>query len=587
MKKDTGRKHPKRSSIGDWKEFGAFFKYAHLSWGWIIAAAAVTIVYYLTVTKLPGSTAALFSGNLTQNAITDLIINYTSLMVMVLLVGAVSLIAEARSVRSVRRTVWTRMMGIRSDYYDEHNATGLLSAVTSDTEITIKQLVQVITTAPGLIMYLSQALPQINSFSPSLLWSVLILIPFYILYATFIGRWQYKVSSRIQIRIGGLTSYLTDRIRNLTMIKSFVTEKMEEEKGIAASRDLYKANINYSYANSVIVGYTVLAEIIGIVIAVLWGCLLLRNGEIDLESWLAFFLFVPTINTVLRQLTNIWANLKDVQGRAARLSAMMVAPQEDMNESKPENIPSGDIRFSDVSFSYREGVPVLDRLSLVIPDGKTTAIVGLSGSGKTTILRLLEKLYQPQVGEISIGGTPLDELNLRVWRSRLSYVNQDAEMFSGTVRQALTYGVQHPVSDNDLDQVAKIAGVYEFITAMPEGYDTQLALWGSAMSGGQRQRMIIARELIKNTDILLLDEPTSALDSEAASHICETLFRGFAGKTIIAVTHELGFITHADQIIVLSGGHVSAVGKHEDLMETCAMYRGLVEEQSYQEVFAK
>lgn len=572
---------------GNGKEFGIFLKYAHLSWGWIAFAALVTVGYYLTVTRLPGSTAALFSGNFSDSAITGLIVNFSSLMVMMMLVGIASLIAESRSVRSVRRAVWIRMMGIRADYYDGHSAAELLSAVTSDTEMTVKQLIQVITTAPGLIMYLTQALPLINGFSPKLLWAVLILIPFYIIYAFFMGRWQYKVSGHIQVRIGGLTGYLSDRIRNLTMIKSFVTEKQEEEKGVAASRELYKANIHYSYASGAIVAYTILAEIVGIIIAVLWGCVLLRSGEINLEAWLAFYLFVPTINTVLRQLTNIWASLKEVQGRAARLGGMMVAPQEDRNQNEQEDIPVGDIRFDHVGFSYREGISVLDGVSFTVPAGKMTAIVGLSGSGKTTVLRLIEKLYTPQSGEIRIGNTPIDKLNLDAWRDYLSYVDQNAEMFSGTVREALTYGVHRPVEADEMERAAKRAGIHDFIASLPDTYDTRLALWGNTMSGGQRQRMVIARELLKNADILLLDEPTSALDSESAAKVSETFFKGFEGKTVIAVTHELNFITAADQIIVMSGGKISASGRHQELMHSCPMYRELVEEQSYQEVFAK
>lgn len=183
MEKKGSKENPDRAAKGSWREFGLFFKHAHLSWGWIIVTALSTMVYYFTVTKLPGSTAALFSGNLTKSAITDLIINYSSLMVMIVVLGIISLIAESRSVRSVRRAIWTRMMGIQEDYYDEHSASELLSAVTSDTEITVAQLVQVITTVPGLIMYLSTALPMINSFSPKLLWSVQILIPFYFIFS--------------------------------------------------------------------------------------------------------------------------------------------------------------------------------------------------------------------------------------------------------------------------------------------------------------------------------------------------------------------------------------------------------------------
>lgn len=333
-----------------------------------------------------------------------------------------------------------------------------------------------------------------------------------------------------------------------------------------------------------IVAYTLLAEVLGIVIAVLWGCALLRSGEIDLESWLAFFLFVPTINTVFRQLTNIWSNLKDVQGRAARLGAMMVAPQEDMNQNESKEIPDGDIRFDNVSFSYREGITVLDGISFTVPKGKTTAIVGLSGSGKTTVLRLIEKLYTPQSGTIEIGSTPLDRLNLSEWRKRLSYVNQNAEMFSGTIREALTYGVHQELDEEKLQQAAKLAGIDDFIASLLEGYDTKLALWGSTMSGGQKQRMVIAREVLRNADILLLDEPTSALDSESAHAISETLFHGFENKTIIAVTHELNFIAAAEQIIVMSEGKILASGRHEELMQSCPMYRSIVEEQSYQEV---
>ncbi|MCF0137401.1 MAG: ABC transporter ATP-binding protein [Oscillospiraceae bacterium] len=587
MKKDPVNNKPDSASTGSWREFFYFIKNAGMSWGWIVITIIVTMVYYLTCTRLPGSTAALFSGTLTRNAIMDVVINYSSLLVAMALVSTVSLIAEARTVRSVRRIMWKRMMCIRSDYYDEHNAGELLSAVTIDTQTSVTMLIQLIVTTPGLILYLSRALPLINGFSPKLMWSVLILIPFYILYAFLMGRWQYKIGRRIQVRIGGLTGYLTDRIRNLTMIKTFVTEREEEEKGVAASKELYRANVDYSYVNSVIVAYTILAEVLGIVIAVIWGCYLLRNGEIDMQSWLTFFLFVPTINTVLRQLTNIWSNLKDVQGRAARLGGLMQAPLEDLNESADVNIPDGDICFENVSFAYREGAPVLKNISFTLPRGKVTAVVGLSGSGKTTILRLLEKLYTPQSGRITVGGVPLEELNLCSWRDRLSYVNQDAEMFSGTVREAMAYGIRREVGEEYLRQAAHISGIEKFISESEEGYETELAIWGSTMSGGQRQRLIIARELLRDADTLLLDEATSALDPETALAISDTFFCGFGGKTVVAVTHELGFITQADRIIVISNGTVNAEGTHSELMEKCDIYRRLVEEQSYQEVFAK
>ena len=252
-----------------------------------------------------------------------------------------------------------------------------------------------------------------------------------------------------------------------------------------------------------------------------------------------------------------------------------------------DDIPQGDVALQEVSFRYCQGEPVLSGVTLTIPRGRTTAIVGVSGSGKTTILRLLERLYCPDQGAVTVGGQNLDELNLRAWRDKISYVTQDAATFSGTVRESMTYGVGRPVSDEELAQAAKLSGIYDYIMEQPGGFDAQMAIWGSAMSGGQRQRLVIARELLKDADVLLLDEPTSALDAETAAEVSDTIFSRFAGKTIVTVTHELNFIANADQIVVLKGGKVVDSGTHQALMERCAPYRELVEEQSYQEVFAQ
>ena len=570
-----------------WRQFWQFLTHAKLSWGWILLTLAVTIAYYSAVSKLPGSTAGLFSGNFSNAAIMGVVINYSSLLGLKVLVSVLMLLAEARSVRSVRQMIWKRMMDIENSYYDKNSASGLLSAVTSDTENTLSSFISMVVTIPGLLTYLAQALSQINAYSPKLMFSVFVLIPVYILYAVFMGRWQYKVSSRIQMRIGGLTGYLAERIRNLTLIKAFVTEPQEEEKGLAASGKLYKANVEFAGANGVMVMYTMFTEAVGVLIAVLWGCKLLRDGEIDLTAWLAFFLYVPTINMVFRQLTNIWANLKEVQGRAARLGALITAPQEQMNAEASPDIPTGDIVLDQVSFSYQEGTPLLENVSAAIPAGKVTAIVGPTGSGKTTVLRLIERLYAPDKGRVTVGGKDIRELNLSAWRSHLSYVTQGAELFSGTFRQALTYGIHRDVTEKELIEAARLADIYDFIAEKPGQFDAKLDIWGGAMSGGQRQRLVIARELLKNADVLILDEPTSALDAETAAALSDTFMTRFAGKTVITVTHELNYIASADQIIVLRAGKVEGIGTHQALMASCPTYRALVEEQSYQEVMAR
>ena len=587
MKKTDKAQVNRMDSAGSWKNFWAFLRHAKLSWVWITLSLLGTIGYYLINAHLPGTTAELFSGKLTSEAIWNAVTMYLSFLAIKVVSLIIDLFAQAKSVRSARKAVWKRMMGITSSYYDKKNAGTMLSAVTNDTESTVISLISLVTLIPGLFTYLIDASTQINGYSPKLLLAVVVLIPVYIVYAVVMGRWQYKVGRRIQMRIGGLTGFLIERIRNLTLIKSFVTEKQEEEKGTDASTELYKVNVESARLNAVMVMFTFGTEVAGIVIAVIWGSILLKRGEIDLTQWLAFFLFVPTINSTLRELTNIWSNLKDVQGRASRLGELMEAPQECMNETAPFDVPHKEIEFRDVSFSYTEDTPVLKNVSITIPEGRTTAIVGPSGSGKTTMIRLIESLYQPNSGSVTVGGRDLREINLAAWRDHISYVNQDAELFSGTVREVLTYGIRREVSDEELVRVTKTADIYDYIHDMLGGFDAELAIWGSAMSGGQRQRMVIARELLKNADVLILDEPTSALDAETATAISDTFFNGFKGKTIITITHELNFISHADNIVVLRQGTVEGSGRHETLLEHCPTYRKLVEEQSYQEVFAQ
>ena len=589
MKKTDKTQGNMMDRTGSWKNFWAFLRHAKLCWPWIIVSVVVGCVYYFTVTRLPGSTSALLTGAgaLSKKALWNAILSYVSLLLAQIIDLVCSLFAEVKSVRSARNAVWKRMMGITNRYYDKKSAGTMLSAVTSDTEQTVALMIQLVVLIPGIITYLFTSLKEIGGYSPKLFLAIVVLIPVYIVYAIFMGRWQYRVGRRIQMKIGGLTGFLTERIRNLKLIKSFVTEQREEENGTAAAKELYQANLESTRLNMVVVVYTMVTEVVGIVIAVIWGSILLKNGEITLEQWLAFFLFVPTINTTLRQLTNAWSSLKDVQGRASRLGELMEAPQENLNESAPFDVYHKEIVFRDVSFAYTEEMPILKNINITIPEGRTTAIVGPSGSGKTTLVRLIESLYLPDSGTVTVGGRPLNEMNLAAWRDHISYVNQDAELFSGTVREVLTYGIRREVSDEELIRVTKTADIYDYIHDKLGGFDAELAIWGSAMSGGQRQRMVIARELLKNADVLILDEPTSALDAETATALSDTFFNGFKGKTIITITHELNFISHADKTIVLKNGVVEGSGTHEELLQGCETYRKLVEEQSYQEVFVQ
>jgi ATP-binding cassette subfamily B protein AbcA/BmrA len=313
----------------------------------------------------------------------------------------------------------------------------------------------------------------------------------------------------------------------------------------------------------------------------------MRKGYINIQQWIAFFLYAQTLSDTITKWVETWSTIKSAQGAASRLIDIMGASKEIHNVGK--EVPAvlkGDIEFKNVTFAYGDA-PVLSNVNATIGEGKATAIVGLCGSGKTTIISLIERLYRPASGEITIGEENIREFNIDAYRSHFAYVQQDAGIFSGTIREAMLYGVDREVPEEELIDAAKMAGAWDFIKEIPNGLDGTLAIGGSSVSGGQRQRIVLARELIKNKDVLLLDEPTSALDAETAREVQQTIFRLFKGKTIIMITHDLGLISSVDQIIVVNNGTIEACGTHDDLMKRCGIYHELVEERAYKEVYGE
>ena len=260
------------------------------------------------------------------------------------------------------------------------------------------------------------------------------------------------------------------------------------------------------------------------------------------------------------------------------------------NADKPygiTDIEDGDIKFRNVDFGYSENVKIIKNASFTVPQGKITALVGPSGSGKTTIVKLLENLYSPTAGSITIGNQNIDELNVQAWRRKLAYVVQDAGIFSGSLRDCLTYGVEREVSDEEIVSVTKLTGLFDWIETQPLKFMTPVASWGASMSGGQRQRVVISRALLRNADVLIFDEPTSALDPETANAISKMIFETFTDKTVIIISHELNYIAKAANIVFLHDGVIEGEGEHLSLMKDCEAYRSLVEQQSYQEVFGE
>ncbi len=565
-------------------------KHIKFSWGLIILALIVGSAQSVVASKVPDATASLFNGDFSPSKLWGVAQTLLISLVLGLISYTVRVFAESKSVLAARTSVWEKMINARMEYYDENDPASRLSMVTVDAQTLGAGLVQLFVFIPTVAILGLSCLLQVLSYSSKLLMVLWVLIPMHFIYLFVLGRYQQKVGKELAGRIGDLTGYLAERIRNLPMIKSFAAEDVEDQNGVEAAGKLYSVAKKFNvYIASINAAYQTLSAVASTVVSVLWGAYLLRTGQTDITSFLAFSMYIVTINTTFLVVATVWVFVKDFAGRANRLARLLEAPTE--TTAKKDRgimqIPSGDIQVENVTFRYpKGGKAAMENISFVIPRGKMTAIVGPSGSGKTTLIKLLERLYVPTDGKITVGGTDIQQLNLEKWRETLSYVVQDAGVFSGTLRQALCYSVDREIADQELVQVAKQVGMYDYIQSLPDGFNTQLANWGASLSGGQRQRIAIARAMLRNSEVYIFDEPTSALDSETATAISKIIADGFPGKTVIVISHELNFISEADHIVVLSQGNLAGAGIHGNLMKNCPVYHDLVQEQSYREVFS-
>ena len=604
MAKEKKRRQRKKN------DFFYVAKHIRFPWHLIILAMVVGMAQSVIAGAIPDATANLFDGDFNPAKLLPVVEMLLSTLALAVITRIITVHAEAKSALVARRAAWELMINSKTKYYDENDPGALLSMVTIDAQTMGVGISQLFTAVPTALVLVLVSAIQIFSYSPKLLMVLLVIIPMHIIYMAIVGRWQMRLGKKIYDDYGELTGYLSERIKNLPLIKSFCAEKLEEQNGLDAAEKIYDINgRGYGKLGFVIHAYQTLSVVAANVITVLWGCFLLRSGDIDVPTFLGFTMYIATISASFMVVSIIWGYIKDFQGRAFRYARLLESPTEGVTykhvkmtkenkriakevkwRAKKGNIssvvPEGPIIIENLSFAYNEkDGKVLSNVNLTIPQNKVTAIVGPSGSGKTTIIKLLERLYEPTDGRITISHRDIQDLDINAWRNKISYVVQDAGVFSGTIREALCYGVEREVTQAEIDSVAKRVGLYSFIQSLPEKYETELASWAGSVSGGQRQRIVIARALLRNSDIYIFDEPTSALDPDAAKAISNMIFNEFKSKTLIIISHELSYIARADKIAVLHNGKLEGAGTHEALMAGCPVYADLVKEQSYKEVF--
>ena len=386
---------------------------------------------------------------------------------------------------------------------------------------------------------------------------------------------------KVSVAINQFNYKLTEILGGVRLIRNCGMESQESEKFANVSKDL--SQVQYK-TNKLIHSIIPLSEVC--IFAVIAICVSTLVSHIKID----FVKIFPYMATYLLVLTRTLTQVNALNARRSDAMSCLAALDvyEDMADERGKaTIITGNrtisalkegIEFRNVNFSYTKGKPVLENLNLVIPTNSVTALVGPSGSGKSTLVNLILRYYDLESGEILINGINLKELNLHKWRKNIGFVSQDIFVFNTSVKNNIMYGVQN-VTDEETIQAAQAAHAHEFIMHLPDKYDTILGERGVKLSGGEKQRISIARAIINNPDVLILDEATSSLDTETERLITDAIGKLTKDRTVIAIAHRLSTIFHADNIVVLNKGRVVESGKHADLLSKEGLYKKLFDMQ--------
>lgn len=387
-------------------------------------------------------------------------------------------------------------------------------------------------------------------------------------------------NSRMQVtfmdnrrRIGDVNASLQDTLAGIRVVQSFANEKVEREKFKKSNHSfLLSKDANYRCMGS-FMGWNLFFQGMMYLVTLVYGGYLIAHGAMDAADLAMYALYIGIFISPIQILVELTEMMqKGLSGFCRFLAVMDTEPEiKNLPGAVPLTDVKGDVEYRHVSFSYLEEEPVLSDISFHIPAGRSVALVGPSGGGKTTICSLLPRFYDVTEGAVFIDGKDIRNLTLESLRGQIGIVQQDVYLFCGTVRENIAYG-KPGASEKEIIEAAKKANIHQFIESLPDGYDTFVGERGTRLSGGQKQRISIARVFLKNPPILILDEATSALDNESERHIQKSLEELSKNRTTITIAHRLSTIQNADEIIVINESGIAERGNHRELLEQDGIY---------------
>jgi ATP-binding cassette subfamily B protein len=480
----------------------------------------------------------------------------------------------------IRRAVFKHVVGLHPGFFETHGSGTIVARLTTDTTL-LQSII-----GSGLSLALRSSVTFIGALimlvvtDAKLALIVLVAVPSLLIPVVILGRRVRTLSRKSQDSLADVGSYAGEIIREIKVVQSYTRETHER---VAFSHEVERAfeiALGRIRQRSLLNGVVILALFAALSALIWMGGGAVIDGSMSAGDLGAFLFYAVLIAMAVATLSEVFGDLQRAAGAADRLIELLHA--QNMIRSGPLgqnasiDLSSAKLAFRRVTFNYDSSpsTPAIQNFSLIIEPGQVVAVVGPSGAGKSTLFDLIQRFYDPGSGEISIGGMSLKDFKLDDLRQRIGVVRQQLTIFSGTVQHNIAYGLPS-ASQNEIEAAAKAAQAHGFITSLPNGYKTDIGEQGGALSGGQCQRIAIARVFLKDPDILLLDEATSSLDAESEHGITRALSKLMKGRTTLIIAHRLATVMHADKIVLVDNGQMVGEGTHEQLISQSPLYRRL------------
>jgi ATP-binding cassette subfamily B protein len=491
-----------------------------------------------------------------------------------LVAGRVSLGVEF----DLRNRMYAHLQSLELGFFDSQQTGQLMSRSTVDLQSVRFFL------GYGLVFILQSALTILIAagvmlaVNPTLALVALAPVPFVVAIATRYGRLNRPASQEVQQRIAELTAEAEENVSGVRVVKAFAQEERQVARFRKAVQRVFDQSMVSTRLRAFYNPFIGFLPQLGLAAILLVGGRQAINGSITLGEFVAFYGYVLMLTSPMRMLGIALGMAQRAVASGARVFEILDrAPRMTVPDGAP-SLPAGQgaVRFDHVTFAYDDGEPVLREISFEVEAGRTVALVGATGSGKTTLASLVPRLYDPVEGRVLIDGVDVSTIELESLRREIALVSDDAFLFSASLRENIAYARPDATEEQVMD-AAERAGLTEFVAALPDGYETRVGERGLTLSGGQRQRVAIARALVANPRILILDDATSSVDATTESRIKEALREVMEGRTTFVIAHRLSTISLADEIVVLEGGLLAARGTHAELLESSDLYREIAE----------